>query len=716
MTSNVPPSTTEAGGQGKSISVSLAEQGGSSIFTLASRGEVIPLVDSGSLNRWTAAGVIDRHNISVSQDGVTVDGHHILYADGRTAAEQLEGLLNRTHPAPPTQPPSRSATARPRSQSTTVSASDFPARLYDSLKVTRDGFQFHVAFLTRFGENKTTSLEGALEVFQGMRAFKPHVNLQKSGIKIVVTRWDGDNFVEEPGIENIEHATPEEVESLIKRNLEGSGSESRATTAERPAKSSVVRVQLVRGTHDARFHLVLHRADGATEEGPLLIRPNLAKLAGEGLFRPNVTISMTAMNDRVIVERTTDDSGKLSDALPLDKPEDAPAVEAMLNQCLAQPAELAATGIVPDRSVARETFDSKPIASPAAAVLPASDSTNHLAEPIEPPPIAAPVAPEAPVTPPPRDRLTAPIEKTQPAEAEPPHPTAESMMREWSAMILKSTESLPPGEVNRQVFETLRERYERPIAENEHGFPAFDLEFTGKSGTAVKLELVLTPHFLLCGYPFGYMRFGLETRLFLSRLDDYTAFQGRALRGVAENSGHGGPVFIVSDEFAHFFQKQSDRSYRTHFTDALAGIASVNSERLIWPISREERLFQATAAATKDYGLPVTHDEIVLDQAAPVFIGFKKAPPHGMEFRDADDFVRFTPAGVELNEKGSEFQFVGGDVLLGWALDPEGRVCALYRKESGFAPKRGTKLLHFLNEDDKDRAGDSLNLLAWIPV
>src|SRR6476660_9255600 len=95
------------------------------------------------------------------------------------------------------------------------------AELADSLRVTREGFEFHVSFRTRFGETKTEKLQPALDLFQNMRAFKPHVNVQKSGIRLVVTRWDGENFVEEAGIENVEHATPDEVEDLIRAHLQG---------------------------------------------------------------------------------------------------------------------------------------------------------------------------------------------------------------------------------------------------------------------------------------------------------------------------------------------------------------------------------------------------------------------------------------------------------------------------------------------------------------
>ena len=579
--------------------------------------------------------------------------------------------------------------------------------LRDSVRVTRDGFEYHVSYVTRFGQNKTDALQTALEALQNMRAFLPHINMQKSGIRLVVTRWDGESFVEEPGIENLEHATPEEVEALIRNNLQGapagpaSGPGSYAVV--RGAKPGVVRVEVTKKSHDTRFHLVLHRADGRVEDGPLLIRPNMAKLGSERLFRPDVSVSMTAMNDRIIIEQGGGASdGRQTDTLALSTLEDASAVEAVLNRCLAGPAEpakeIAAPALSPAsvQAVPPPQPPPRPTEQIPTEELPAEPLANVEALAAETPPAPAPVA------------VAEPGPKSE--------PTVASVLHEWFVNILKSTELSSPDEINKEIFAALRDAFDRPISSNDHGFPTFDVAFVTKSDTPARLELVLTPHYLICNYPFGYMRFGAETRLFLTRLDDYLAFPGHALRGVARAADRGGPVFIICDEFGRFLQSHADRSYKTHFADTLSGIASVVPEQLLWPVSREEQIFQIAAATSKSYGLPVESDRILLDPSAPVFLGFKKAAPRGMEFRDGDDFVRFTPAGVELDDGEEKHRMVGGNVLLGWALDSEGRVCALYRKASGFAPPQGIKLLRFLSEEEKERESASLNLLAWVPA
>jgi hypothetical protein len=328
----------------------------------------------------------------------------------------------------------------------------------------------------------------------------------------------------------------------------------------------------------------------------------------------------------------------------------------------------------------------------------------------EPPPVLSP-PPERPAV----ERRPEAVSEPAVEAVEPPAKQSESVLKEWLAALLKSQETLPPEEINREVFHALRDKYERPATTNDHGFPALALEFTGKSGTPEQIEFVLTPHFLICAFPFGYVRFGMETRIFLTRLDDFAEFPGYGLRGVAEHPVSGSPVFVVSDDCARFFQNHGERSYRLHAAEILTTGGMASAERLIWPFSVEERLFRAAADTARSYGLPVSSAGIVLDPSASVFIGFRRAGPHGMEFRDDDNFVRFTPAGVEISDEGRRHTFVGGGVLMGWALDGEGRVCAIYRKESGFVPPEGTKLLHFLTEREKEIAA-SLNLLAWVPA
>lgn len=294
-----------------------------------------------------------------------------------------------------------------------------------------------------------------------------------------------------------------------------------------------------------------------------------------------------------------------------------------------------------------------------------------------------------------------------------PEPSLEQRVRRWSEGLFKSVETLQPETLNGEVFTAVRDRFERSVSSNDHGFPAFTIDWTGKGETRMHVEFVLTPHYLLCNLPFGYARFGPETRLFLTRLDDYMAFAQPALRGVVEPASGGGICFVVSEDFAQFLQANQDRSYRTHFSATLRTPAALTpADRLIWPLSREERLFHLVRTTAKSYGLPVAADRVVLDPSAPVFVGFVKAPPHGMEFRDGDDFVRFTPLELEINDEGEVYRFTGTDVLLGWALDKDGRVCALYRKESGFVPPHPIKLLRFLSEEERSGEGDSLNILA----
>ncbi len=708
MTSNVPPSSTGASGPGNPITVILADQGGRNVFKVSYGGEVVPLVDSGSLNRWASVGVVDRHKIEVASDGITLDGRRIPYADGRAAAELLERLLNRPQTPSPRPAPSASKTAVAQPAAAWDATS-----LAESVRVSRDGFEFRVTFLTRFGENKTEKLEKALELFQNMRAFKPHEHIQKSGIRLVVTRWDGENFVEEAGIENIEHATPEEVEQLIHAHLQGSPERGAApSSGSRHGKPAVTRVQLLRKAHDQRHHLVLHRADGTSEEGSLLIRPNMAKLGALRLFRPGVTVSMTAMNDRMILERSAPGSAKETASFALDKEEEVAAAEAALNECLAPPvaepvARSAPPPVRPSEPVPPEPPKPEPAAPVVNVVIP-----EPVAEARAEPPAVLSSPPEAPAVEGEREAATPPAVEGVEPEAK----RSESVLKEWLAALLTSQEGAPGEETNREVFHALRDRYERPATTNDHGYPALTLEFTGKSGSPEPIECILAPHFLICAFPFGYVRFGMETRLFLTRLDDFAEFPGYGLHGVAENPASGTPVFVVSDDCARFFQSQGERSYRLHAGEILRTGGALSPEHLLWPFSVEERLFRAAAASARSYGLPVRSAEIVLDPSASVFIGFRRAVPHGMEFRDEEDFVRFTPVGVEISDEGRKHRFVGSGVLMGWALDGEGRVCAIYRKESGFVPPEGTKLLHFLTEQEKESAAASLNLLAWVPA
>ncbi|MFO1498264.1 MAG: hypothetical protein U1G07_07725, partial [Verrucomicrobiota bacterium] len=190
---------------------------------------------------------------------------------------------------------------------------------------------------------------------------------------------------------------------------------------------------------------------------------------------------------------------------------------------------------------------------------------------------------------------------------------------------------------------------------------------------------------------------------------------GPGLVGIAEQSLTGELVFIISEECARFLHSNPDRNYRGQFQRLLRAAPDlVPTDRLLWPLAREDRLYQMAAATAKAYGLPVTADRIVLAPNAPVFIGFTRVAPHGVEFRDADDFVRFTPVSLEMTEDGKTTAFAGQDLLLGWALDQEGRVCAILRADCGFSPPDQIKLLRFITEQEKELDGGSLTLLAFI--
>ncbi|MCI0534253.1 MAG: hypothetical protein L0Z50_03390 [Verrucomicrobiales bacterium] len=342
MSASILP-TPAAGGTdpSKGIGVAMVEDRSGRHFKLTYRGETISLEHSGSLNRWAATGIVHRHNISLAHDGVTIDGRTIRFGDANAIAE-LEHIFNepQTVPPPVTKPSKPLTAAAPLAPA----QSDL-VKVANSVKVTRDGFEFHISYLTKFGEHKTERLEKALEALQNMHLFKPHVSLQKAGIRIVVTSWDGESFIEEAGLENIEHATPEELEAVIKRNMQGISAEAGAARpmAGQPVRRQVTHLELIRKPHDLRFHVVFHRSDGTAEEGPLLIRANLPRLQVEGLFQPGINILITAMNDHLIIERMEEVEGKpakQAQTFDLKTDEDARKIETALNACLIKPAPL----------------------------------------------------------------------------------------------------------------------------------------------------------------------------------------------------------------------------------------------------------------------------------------------------------------------------------------------------------------------------------------
>ncbi|MBI2926089.1 MAG: hypothetical protein HYY24_10330 [Verrucomicrobia bacterium] len=749
-------------GQEKRITVSLVERAGQWQFDLTHRGQTVPLRDSSSLNQWTAMGIVGRHNLHLSQDGVTIDGKQILYEAPR-AVEELEHILNEPPPIVHPHAHHPGAAHAPHADAHQESAARLSeiTSLGQSIHVSRDGFEYHVNYQTKFGEHKTEILESALEAFQNMRLFKPHVNLQKAGIRLVVTAWDGEQFSEEPGIENLEHATPAEVEAIIKRNLHGAPEGVTAVApapAEEPTRH-IVRLEVLKKPHDARFHLVFHRQDGTTEEGPLLIRANLAKLQAEGLFRPGMAVSISTLNDRIFIERTDTEDGKpvkRTEAVPLETEEDGRKVAAALNQCLKP---IAAPGVA---ARAASPPGTPPAASrapvqtsgpePAAAAPPVASASPRSAVPA--PALANTSAPPKPGQAPPNAPPRAPAElaartlsRTSPeAESGPdtrmsndvarlgdeaplttraastpappvakPQASGKEQLQSWLTELLATTSSLPPEEVSQEVFTALRTRLGLPLATNERGYPAITVHGQSKEGSSVAFAVVLLSHSLLCEFPAGYVRFGPETRVYLKRTDDFISFPNAGLRGVALAREGGAVVFAVSPEFFSFLGGGTAREYRNQFGSFLVVATQVSSpHELLWPLSREERLFQALAATAKGYGLPVTAQQIVFAPDREPFLGFKKVSPHGMEFRDGDDFVRFTPLGVELQEGGASDRCSAKAVLLGWALDAQGRICALYDGSTGFTPPPASKLLRFLSEGEKEAEAGSLNILAWL--
>lgn len=715
-----------AGGQSNRITAQLVHKPGNLHFELTCRNEVLPLLDSTSLNRWAAVGIVERHKLGFSSKSVVIDGHEILYADEKATSE-IERILNRPDSVPHSPPPGQMPHRQPPSPP--AEPSDL-SHIGESVKVSRDGFEFHVSFRTRFGETKFEKLEKALEIFQNMRIFKPHINLQKSGIRLVVTRWDGETFIEEAGIENVEHASAEEVEALIKNNLLGTAAAASepAARSRRPVLPHVVHLDVAKRAHDPRFHLVYHRPDGTTEEGPLLIRANMPKLTGSGIFRTGVSVSMTPLNDHIVIE--TAEPGQTSKKqvfnLALISDEDARRIEATLNGLLREPAlegaleesnPLSPPALAEAASIQKVESGDRPVAVPPpnpllnagtaqgslgselAAVGPLKlaarpDTLGKLAlsplAPIDPAqqalPVVVPNAPVAPIT-----------------------PALRVDLEIWNAAA-----AVAPEEINGGVFSAIAMCFNQTAVLNEHGFPAVTIELRSASAQAETVELVLAPHYLLCEVPAGYVRFGGETRVFLSRIGDYISFARNPLRGVIESSARWRFAFVVTNEFRSFVQKQSDRGYWAQFGELLKTPEEVlPSERVLWPASREERLFDLLSSAARTYGLPAGSQEIVLAPGASEFIGFRKTPGHGIEFRDDDAFIRFTAAAVEWSDGQGSDSAAARNALLGFALDQENRVCVIYRKESSFRPPPDLKLLRFLTEEECQSS--SLNILGFLP-
>lgn len=716
MTPGTPEAASSAGGSPEPrITVALLEENGQWVFKLTAQGETIALLHNASLNRWMAAGVVAHHNLHLTQEGLIIDGRKILY-EAPDAVQELERILNEPLHVVPAHHDARSGLkAAPAAPPPPTD----PASLAKAIHVTREGFDFHITYRTKFGETRTESLEKALEAFATMGLFKPHVSLQKTGIRLAVTEWDGTNFLEQPGVDDLEHTTPEEVEAVIKRYVVGADQTPEAVRPPTdPTHRRVVRIELARKGHDLRFHLVLHRGDGSVEEGPLLVRPNVARLQAEGLFAPGVTVSMTALNDRLIIERAEEVGGqrvKRSESYPLETDEHARAAETALNRCL----KSAGTGAPPPANPASVGLSAVPTLPPPARPEPAA-APPRLAKPTPGGPPTAPARPARGTPPKPAEVTAAPAGPVSERRVPPVATPDRTEKRESPADIAEfvaSVAAMSPEQANKEAFETLRCRLGQIVAINERGYPTFNVECRAKDGSPVTLELVLLAHSLLLNFPVGYLRFGPESRAYLNRLDDFISFPNYALRGIALGPAPGALLFVVSTEFASFLGGAAAREYRAQFGGFLAPPNQVPGDfELIWPLSREERLFNAVAAAARGYGLPVTADTVMLDPGRPEFLGFRKLASRGLEFRDGEDYVRFTPQGVEMLENGASFQRSGKSGLLGWALDSRGRVCALYDKQTGFTPPPDSKLVRFLSEDERQAEADGLTVLAYLPA
>jgi hypothetical protein len=283
---------------------------------------------------------------------------------------------------------------------------------------------------------------------------------------------------------------------------------------------------------------------------------------------------------------------------------------------------------------------------------------------------------------------------------------------DWQVEVLRGAESIPAEIINAAVFDRLRRKFGADELTDARGFRSF--RFAGNElGVPEPMEVVLSPHFLLVSFQFGYLRFGSETRVFLTRLDDYLAFPGHELRGLAATKTPNGFAFVVSPTFWRFLSNPAERNYESAFQDLLIAADAVGArEDLLWPLSHEEVLFQRLIETANLYGLPASADTITLDPAAAEFIGFRERPPHALEFREGNQFVRFSPTGIEWAETEEEHHLAAGSILSGWALDGEGRVCAICRVDPESINFAGLSLVRVLSEKELEAQRSCLNILA----
>ena len=701
-----------------SIGVAITDQpGGYHHFKLTACGETLLLNNTQSLNRLTAMGLTPHHSLQVSTDGVVIDGRRIHYSDSH-AAEDLEELLNHhseshdfhsTHSQEPT-PQGHNLAPTPSTKATPFSA--------DSIKVTSDGFEFHVSYMTKFGERKTENLEAALTAFQNMAVLKPHVNIQKTGIQLTVTEWDGVDFIEAPGIDDLARTTPEQIEVILKNNIVGdhAASNTKPIVSRENSSNPVVRVELKKKHHDLRFTLLLHRADNSVEEGPLLIRANLEKLHNSGLFQANVTISMTALNDALIVQRKRGTAGQPAldvEKCPITTLDDAKRAEVLLNQILAEPSLPAATPPpLTDRASAsnvNQVFAPTMEMSRTDVLEPTVGHVREVSE-TNPPEPEKPRRADTDLSNP-EPELTPVIVPQEPQDSLPKDDIGEP---NWIDTVLRSSGTSLTDEVDPEIFTLLQARLQKKQHLNEHGFPAISLTSRTADGQSVDFELVLLAHYLLCNFSFGYLRFGPDTRVCLNPTHDFVLFPHNGLRGIITR-GHGeSVVFIISNACADFLKRGNAKDYTKCFEEIIATGSQIHpGDDLVWPLTTEDRLFGQLTDFATDYGLETSDNTIALDSSQGKFLGFNRAHPHGLEFRSGEAYARFTPAGVEIEEEQFRFTFPHRIPLVGWVLDPEGTVCALYEPTEGFAPPRECGTVRFVTASDMEQAEESFTVMAY---
>ncbi len=571
------------------ITVSLTGETGRVRFRLNYHDETVLLENTRSLNRWTAMGVTAPHLLRVIPEGVELDGTLIRASDS-DATTHLERMINH-HTAPHID----CSEASVRIVSQPLGVGESPHFSPDSIQVTTDGFEFHISYLTKFGEPKNEDLTNALVSFQRMGVLRPHVNIQKLGIRLVVTDWDGDTFSEIPGIDDLKNAPPQEIEAALKRQMIGGSPQPTTSTGDQDGVSSsnpVVHLQLLKHPREPRYRLMMHRAKGGTEEGPCLIQANMAALRRRNLFQAGVELSMNALNDTLILRHETSPTQNPTGnemRFPLKNEEQARVAEEALNRYLAD--------------------------IPLAANNPSD--THTMPEPKAT--IDDPSKPEAATTPTAKRKITAlltfrgnaSLEDTPRTEttasgngaSRDRDPQAEN----WITHLLAQLNLVPDETDFEQIFHLLQVHWNIPAKVNSHGFPAIEFRGTTEPGSNEILEIVLTPHHLLCLTAFGYVRFGWETRVYLDQARDFVEFPENGLRamGTIGSDPQTMPHFIVSDSFFQFLKHSGNQAYAAAVAGLLLPVSEIHERtELLWPLKPEDQLVEHPDSASETVQSP----------------------------------------------------------------------------------------------------------------